>query len=194
MSWSIPSMMQGEYVSLQPLAIEHAPALAKAVEDGELWKLWFATVPSPDNMLAEIQRRLNLQEKGTMLPFTVIENQTQQPIGMTTYYNLDEKHKRVEIGWTWYQKNKQQTPVNTECKLLLTHAFEKLHCNVVGFRVNFFNQASRKAVERLGAKLDGILRNQRILKNGIISDDCAYSIVKSEWPGVKHNLLWKLQS
>lgn len=193
MHWFNPVVLRGNHVTLISLAAEHCSALIEAASDGELWNLWYASVPEPEKMAAEIQRRLNLLEKKLMIPFTVIENNTQLPIGMTTYCNVDESHKRIEIGWTWYKKNMQKTAVNTECKLLLLeHAFEKLHCNVVGFLVNYFNHPSRKAVERIGAKLDGILRNRRILRNGILSDDCAYSIICNEWPAVKKNLLWKL--
>lgn len=195
MNWITPVTLQGDYVTLTPLNINDYSDLIAAAKDGELWKLWFASVPVPEEMKNEIQRRLDLQEQGLMVPFTVIDNKTKQAIGMTTYCNIAQEHKRLEIGWTWYRKSMQRTAVNTESKLLLlTHAFESLQCNVVRFNANYFNHASCKAIERLGAKFDGILRNNRILKNGMISDDCTYSIIKSEWPIVKTSLQWKLNS
>lgn len=193
MNWPTPISLTGNHATLMPLTLDHTADLSEAVKDGELWKLWYATIPSPENMANEIERRLNMQDKGTMLPFVVIDNKTRQVVGMTTYCNIDAINKRLEIGWTWYQKSVQRTALNTECKLLLlNHAFETLECIAVEFRVNFFNHTSRKAVERLGAKFDGILRNHRVLTNGVIADWCVYSIINSEWPAVKANLKWKL--
>jgi RimJ/RimL family protein N-acetyltransferase len=198
MNWLASTTFQGEYVTLVPLSMGHCSALVEAAKEGDLWKLWYATVPTPedkDAMVNEIQRRLNLQEQGIMLPFTVIDNKTNQPIGMTTYCNIDAANKRLEIGWTWYRKSMQRTAANTESKLmLLTHAFEVLQCIAVEFRTNFFNQTSREAIERLGAKFDGLLRNHRIMRNGLIGDTCVYSIISTEWPSVKMNLLMKIRS
>ena len=188
-----PVTLQGKHITLVPLIIEHCTGLIAATKDGELWKLWYATVPSPEDMANEIKHRLDLQNKGSMLPFTVIDNVTGLPIGMATYMDINALNKRLEIGWTWYQKSAQKTAVNTECKLmLLTHAFEVLQCNVVKLTANFFNHDSRRAIERLGAKLDGILRNHRIMPNGTVCDFCTYSIIASEWPMVKINLESKL--
>ncbi len=189
MNWTAPLTLKGKHITLVPLSLAHCADLIKASEDGELYNLWYATVPSPNEMEDEIKRRLNLQQQGSMLPFTVIDNITQTPIGMTTYMDVLPSNKRLEIGWTWYSKSKQKTAVNTECKLLLlTHAFETLHCNVVRFSANFFNSNSCRAIERLGAKFDGILRNHRIMRNGTVCDFRTYSILNNEWPSVKSNL------
>lgn len=193
MSWIKPISLQGMHVTLVPLELNHAPELIEAVNDGELWKLWYATSPIPENMSEEIQQRLNWQVQEKMLPFTVIDNKTQLPIGMTAYWDISEINKRLDIGYTWYRKSKQKTTANTETKLLLLkHAFENLNCNVVRFAVNFFNKNSCRAVERLGAKLDGIERNFRIMRNGAVCDFVRYSIIASEWPAVKINLEKKL--
>lgn len=168
--------------------------MIEAVKDGELWKLWYTPVPTPEKMAAEIERRLALHQQGQMLPFTVIDNVTQQPIGMTTYSRIDVVNRRCDIGFTWYRKSAQRTAINTECKLmLLTYAFEKLDCIAVTFTANKFNVESRKAIERLGAKLDGILRNLKIMPNGVICDFYQYSIIPGEWPGVKTSLEYKLE-
>ena len=162
------------------------------VRDGELWKLWYTTIPSPDGMKAEIDRRLDLQEKGTMLPFTVLDAD-KKPVGMTTYMNVDAPNRRVEIGSTWYRKRVQGTALNTECKLmLLTHAFEHLDCIAVEFRTHVLNAQSRRGIERLGAKLDGILRRHSILPNGSVRDTAVYSITAPEWPMVQSHLNWQL--
>jgi len=178
---------------LEPLSLAHHDDLVEAVQDGELWKLWYTVIPQPAHMKAEIDRRLERQSKGGMLPFAVRDAHTAKAVGMTSYWNVDEAHRRVEIGGTWYRKSMQRTHLNTECKLLLlTHAFEFLNCICVELRTHFFNHASRRAIERLGAKLDGVLRNNQILPNGTFRDSCAYSIIAGEWPVVKTNLLWKL--
>jgi N-acetyltransferase len=144
-------------------------------------------------MMAEIQHRLNSQAKGTLLPWTVIDNKTNRAIGMTTYLKISETDRRLDIGWTWYRESTQRTSVNTECKLLLlTHAFETLKCVAVGFGANFFNNNSRRAIERIGAKFDGTIRNKRIMRNGAVCDFCLYSIIDSEWKTVKLNLESKL--
>lgn len=146
-------------------------------------------------MEAEIKRRLTLHRQQTMLPFAVIDNNSQRAIGMTTYYKMDLINNRCDLGWTWYAKSYQRTSVNTESKLLLlTHAFERLKCIAVTFGANAYNVTSRRAIERLGAKLDGILRNYRVMDNGVICDYYHYSIINNEWPAVKTNLLNKLQT
>lgn len=194
-SWVKPVILEGEYVTLVPLSLEHNAALIEAASDSELWKLWYAMVPSPEEMLGEIQRRLGLQKEGSMIPFTVLDSKTQCVLGMTTYMDVVAIHKRLEIGWTWYRKSVQKTAVNSEAKLLLlTHAFENLQCVVVRLSTNFFNTNSRRAIERLGAKLDGILRNHRIMRNGAVCDSCTYSIIDREWPTVKINLQTKLNN
>lgn len=193
MPWPEPIILRGKYAALEPLSHAHHDDLAEAVQDGELWKLWYTVIPEPSQMKAEIDRRLERQSKGGMLPFAVRDTRTAKVVGMTSYWNVDEAHRRVEIGGTWYSKSMQRTPLNTDCKLLLlTHAFESLNCICVELRTHFFNHASRQAIERLGAKLDGILRNNQILPNGAIRDTCAYSIIVNEWPVVKTNLMWQM--
>lgn len=193
MPWIEPASFTGSTVSLVPLDEAHATELAEAVRDGELWRLWYTSVPSPEGMAAEIARRLSLQHGGSMLPFTVIDQTTGKPAGMTTYMNIDHVHRRVEIGSTWYRRSIQRGPVNTEAKLMLmTHAFEKLDCIAVEFRTHVLNLQSRRAIERLGAKLDGILRAHQRIPNGTLRDTCVYSVVASEWPAVKANLEWQL--
>jgi RimJ/RimL family protein N-acetyltransferase len=193
MPWLEPVILRGKYAVLEPLSHAHHDDLVEAVRDGELWKLWYTVIPEPSQMKAEIDRRLERQSKGGMLPFAVRDTRTAKVVGMTSYWNVDEAHRRVEIGGTWYSKSMQRTPLNTECKLLLlTHAFESLNCICVELRTHFFNHASRQAIERLGAKLDGILRNNQILPNGAIRDTCAYSIIVNEWPVVKTNLMWQM--
>ncbi|MCE3269347.1 MAG: N-acetyltransferase [Burkholderiales bacterium] len=189
-----PIVLRSRHASLVPLSAKHCRALIEAASDGELWNIWYASVPSPANMAAEIERRLGLHKQGVMLPFTVIDNATNQPIGMTTYGKIDTINNRCDIGWTWYRKSAQKTAINSECKLmLLTHAFETLQCIAVTITANEFNLISRKAIERLGAKLDGILRNFKY-QNGVICDYYQYSIINSEWPGVKTNLQYKLEN
>jgi RimJ/RimL family protein N-acetyltransferase len=194
MAWIVPVTLSGSNAALVPLSIAHHDQLVEAAKDGELWKLWYTSVPSPEGMRPEIERRLDLQTKGSMLPFTVIEKSTGLAVGMTTYMNIDAENRRLEIGSTWYRVRVQRTAINTECKLLLlTHAFESLNCIAVEFRTSFFNQASRRGIERLGAKLDGILRSHMIHLDGSLRDTCVYSIVPSEWPAVRSNLKWQLE-
>jgi len=192
MSWPAPIELSGAHCALRPLAAEHHDGLVDATRDGDLWKLWYTAVSSPETMRAEIARRLDLQARGTMLPFTSFDA-AGRIAGMTTYMNIDAVHRRVEIGSTWTAARMQRGPFNTECKLLLlAHAFEVLDCIAVEFRTHFFNQQSRRAIERLGAKLDGILRNHQRASNGSLRDTCVYSITASEWPAVKTHLRWQL--
>jgi len=194
MEWLSPVTLTGASVSLVPLAASHRDDLIEAVQDGALWNLWYTFVPPPERMQAEIARRLGLQAAGSMLPFAVIEAGSRKAVGMTTYMNVDAANKRVEIGSTWYRARVQRSSLNTECKrLLLGHAFEALECIAVEFRTHFFNQQSRRAIERLGAKLDGILRNHQRAANGTLRDTCVYSITMAEWPTVKAHLDWQLQ-
>lgn len=189
-----PVTLSGRHVALIPLSREHRDALAEAVRDGELWRLWYTSVPSPETMAAEIERRLGLQAMGSMLPFTVLDGPAGRPIGMTTYMHIDAAGPRVEIGSTWYAARFQRTPLNTEAKLLLlAHAFEKIGCLAVEFRTHFMNHASRHAIERLGAKLDGILRHHQRTADGALRDTCVYSITAPEWPTVRTHLTWQLE-
>jgi RimJ/RimL family protein N-acetyltransferase len=193
MPWPEPVVLTGDHAKLEPLAREHRDGLVEAVKDGELWKLWYTFVPKPDGMDAEIDRRLGLQVAGSMLPFTV-RNAAGKIVGMTTYMNIDATHKRVEIGSTWYASSVQRTPLNTQCKLLLLrHAFESLDCIAVEFRTHFFNHQSRRAIERLGAKQDGILRNHQVAPNGSLRDTVVYSIISGEWPAVRAHLTYQME-
>jgi N-acetyltransferase len=186
--------LHGQRVSLVPLDHSHHADLAEAVMDGELWTLWYTTVPSPERLAAEIDRRLELKTRGSMIPFAVIENSTGQAVGMTTYMNIDAANRRMEIGSTWYRRRVQRSALNTECKLLLlTHAFEQLACIAVEFRTHFLNQQSRAAIERLGAKLDGVLRQHQIGAGGTLRDTCVYSILDREWPTIKMHLTHLLE-
>jgi N-acetyltransferase len=193
MTWLEPITLSSSRVRLELLDHHHESDLIEAVKDGELWRLWYTTIAAPEKMGADIDRRLRLHAAGTMLPFAVIEAGTAKAVGVTTYLNADAVNKRVEIGATWYRKSVQRTDINTQCKLLLlTHAFEILECIAVEFRTHFFNYASRRGIERLGAKLDGILRNHQRASDGTLRDTCVYSIIASEWPTVKSHLTWQL--
>lgn len=193
MPWPDPISLHGDHVFLEPLTLARHDELVEAVRDGELWNLWYTFIPSPEQMKADIEKRLEQQSKGTMLPFTVIASDTGKAVGMTTYMNIDAEARRVEIGSTWYRRGVQRTAINTECKLmLLTHAFENLNCIAVEFRTHFFNHQSRRAIERLGAKLDGVLRNHRRSSDGTLRDTCVYSIIASEWPTVRSHLRHQL--
>lgn len=192
-----PISLTGQHVALVPLTDQHHDDLVLAVQDGQLWQHWYTAIPTPEGMAAEISRRLALQAQGSMCPFAVIEPASGRAVGMSTYMNIDSAHRRVEIGSTWYRQSVQRTPLNTEAKrLLLGHAFESLNCIAVEFRTHFFNQQSRRAIERLGAKLDGVLRshqiNQHPLSVGALRDTCVYSIIANEWPNVKSHLDYQL--
>ena len=194
MSFAEPLTLQGERVSLEPLGIAHLDELVEAVKDGELWKLWYTSVPKPEAMGREIERRLDLQSKGSMLPFAVRRGDSGTLCGMTTYMNIDAVHRRLEVGSTWYAKSAQRTAINTEAKLLLlTHAFEALQCIAVEFRTHWMNQQSRAAIARLGAKQDGILRNHQRTPDGLLRDTVVFSIIESEWPTIKRHLQNKLE-
>ncbi len=184
-----PLTLEGKSVRLVPVALAHADDLAAAVRDGELWKLWYTTVTEPQNMAAEIERRLALQAAGTMIPFAVIDPAANRAIGMTSYMNIDQMNRRVEIGSTWYARSYQGSGLNTEAKLLLlTHAFDTLSCIAVEFRTHVRNEQSRRAIERLGAKLDGILRHHSYTRAGELRDTAVYSIIAPEWPAVRTHL------
>lgn len=192
--WLEPFTVEGRYVCVVPLAMEHRDDLVEAVGDGELHRLWYTTVPNPENVGAEIERRLGLRASGSMLPFAILERRSGKAVGMTTYMNIDVANRRLEIGSTWYRQSVQRSPVNTECKLLLLQrAFEALDCICVELRTHFMNVQSRRAIERLGAKLDGVLRSHMVMANGVIRDTAVYSIIASEWPAVKANLSWQLE-
>jgi len=202
MGWPDAVTLAGPQVRLEPLRPDHAAPLATAVADGRLWELWTTSVPTPDGMAAEIQRRLDLQAQGSMLPFAVVSLAPGPlqgvPVGMTTYMHTDAANRRLEIGSTWYRQAVQRTALNTAAKrLLLGHAFDQLNCIAVEFRTHFFNHQSRRAIERLGAKLDGVLRSHQINPHpdapNTLRDTCVYSIVATEWPSVKAHLDFQLR-
>ena len=187
--WPEPLTFSGTLGRLEPLTHAHAADLAIASAEQNLHDLWYTTVPAPDAMAAEIDRRLGLQAAGSMLPFAICSTATNAAVGMTTYMNIDASNRRVEIGSTWYAPSVQRTGLNTQIKtLMLTHAFETLDCIAVEFRTHRLNRQSRAAIERLGAQLDGILRNHMILPNGTLRDTAVYSITASDWPAVKAHL------
>jgi len=191
-AWPEPVTLTAPHATLRPLAPEHLDALCDATRDGELWRLWYTAVPSPAGMAAEIERRLALQAAGSMLPFTVFD-QAGRVVGMTTYMNIDARNRRLEIGSTWTALGAQRGALNTQCKrLLLAHAFETLDCIAVEFRTHRLNAQSRRAIERLGAQLDGMLRAHQIAADGTVRDTAVYSITAAEWPAVKSHLDWQL--
>jgi N-acetyltransferase len=192
MSWPDPVTLAGPHARLVPLLAAHHDALCEAARDGELWRLWYTAVPSPEGMAAEIERRLQLQAAGSMLPFTVFDA-AGRVVGMTTYMNIDAKNRRVEIGSTWTARSAQRSALNTQCKrLLLAHAFDTLDCIAVEFRTHRLNTQSRRAIERLGAQLDGILRAHALSSDGTVRDTAVYSITAPEWPAIKSHLDWQL--
>jgi RimJ/RimL family protein N-acetyltransferase len=192
MGWPAPVELRGSHAVLRPLAREHEAALCEAARDGELWRLWYTSVPSPEGMAAEIRRRLALQAAGSMLAFTVFDA-TGRVAGMTTYMHIDAANRRLEIGSTWTRASAQRTPLNTQCKrLLLGHAFEALDCIAVEFRTHRLNTQSRRAIERLGAQLDGVLRAHLRTPDGSLRDTAVYSITAAEWPAVRSHLDWQL--
>jgi RimJ/RimL family protein N-acetyltransferase len=188
-----PVTLRGSLVTLEPLRPEHHDELVAAASDGRLWELWYTAVPSPQTMRADITKKLDQQAAGSRLPFTVRRNDTGAVVGATTYLHFEADVPRLEIGSTWTARSAQRTGVNTETKLLLlTHAFEVLGCLAVEFRTHWHNLQSRTAIERLGAKQDGVLRNHRRMPDGSLRDTVVYSILDSEWPAVRSGLRYRL--
>ena len=184
-----PVTLQGRHVTVEPLGAAHLDAVRAAANDGELWRLWYTSVPAPERTSAWLAAALDMREKQGAMPFVVRDNTDGSLVGSTRYFTVDAVNRRLEIGHTWYAKRAQRTAINTECKLLLlTHAFETLRCIGVEFRTHWFNQASRAAIARLGAKQDGVLRNHQLLPDGSRRDTVVYSILAEEWPGVKAGL------
>ncbi len=195
MSFSTPITLSGKHVILEPLGHHHTDDLSEAVLPGKLWETWYTRIPSPETMTAEIDRRLGLQRAGTMLPWAVISAESGAAVGMTTFMNIDEANRRVEIGSTWLGQLAQRTPINTEAKLLaLGYAFDQNDAIAVEFRTHWHNQQSRAAIARLGAKQDGILRNSDIWRDGTLRDTVVFSIIASEWPTVKLSLSERLRT
>ena len=189
----LPIELKGTLVKLVPLNLSHADNLKEAISDGQLNNLWYTNIPSEEGIDAEIERRLQLEKLGSMAPFAIIQLAKNKAVGMTTFMNMDPINRRLEIGSTWYRKEVQRTLINTECKLMLmSYAFERLDCICVEFRTHFMNHQSRRGIERLGAKLDGILRSNAIQKNGSIRDTAVYSIIKNEWSSVRANLEFQI--
>ena len=188
-----PVTLRGRFATLEPLAAEHAPALARAAADGDLWRLWYTSIAPPDRMAEYVAAALDMRERFDAMPFVVRDNATGDVVGCTRFFNVDAKNRRVEIGHTWYAQRAQRTPVNTECKLmLLAHAFDALGCIAVEFRTHWFNQASRAAIARLGAKQDGVLRNHQLAPDGAKRDTVVFSIIDNEWPAVRAHLRFQL--
>ena len=190
-----PVTLDGRFVTLEPLSPEHHDGLVDAAKDGELWKLWYTSVPTPEGMAAEIDRRLGLQERGSMLPFATRLKASGKLIGMTTYMNIDAATPRVEIGSTWNAASAHSSGSNPDSKLLLLrHAFETLGCPAVEFRTHWLNHQSREAIARLGAKQDGVLRNHSRTADGVLRDTVVFSILEHEWPAVRTGLEFRLAS
>jgi RimJ/RimL family protein N-acetyltransferase len=193
MAFLDPVRLTGDLVTLEPLNPDHHDELVTAASDGRLWELWYTSVPSPATMRADIAAKLAEQAEGTRLPFTVRRNDTGVAVGMTTYLNVEADVPRLEIGSTWTAVSAQRTGVNAESKLLLlAHAFEVLDCLAVEFRTHWRNRQSRAAIERLGAKQDGILRQHRRMADGSLRDTVVFSIIDSEWPAVRNGLRARL--
>ncbi|HET7145310.1 MAG TPA: GNAT family protein [Anaerolineales bacterium] len=191
--WIEPVTLSGSIVVLEPLSLEHLKGVISAMKDGELWKLWFTSIPSPETAEAYIETALGMRENAGAMPFVVRERVSNAIIGCTRYFNVDEVNQRLEIGHTWYSESYQRTAVNTEAKyLLLSHAFEKLEAIAVEFRTHWHNHKSRAAIARLGAKQDGVLRNHQRSADGIYRDTVVFSIINSEWSAVKQSLKFKL--
>jgi RimJ/RimL family protein N-acetyltransferase len=187
-------VLEGAFVRLEPLSSSRIMELSESCEDGKLHELWYTWVPSPEKMSTEIDRRLALYEAGSMMPFAIIDKASGKAIGMTTFMNIKLENLKVEIGSTWLAKSQQGTAINPEAKLLmLSYAFETLNCNAVELRTHEQNLQSRAAIEKLGAKLDGILRNDMVMANGTIRNTAVYSITKEEWPAVKQDLESRLE-
>lgn len=193
MTFFQPRTLTGDLVTLEPLSMDHRVGLEAAATDGKLWELWYTSVPGPGGMAAEIERRLGLLKAGSMVPFAARNSKTGALIGMTTYMNVDEANRRLEIGSTWNAASSQRTGTNAESKLLLLgYAFDELHCIAVEFRTHWLNQQSRAAILRLGAKQDGVLRSHTVAADGTLRDTVVFSIIAVEWPAVRHELRRRL--
>lgn len=194
MTFLSPVVLSGRLVRLEPLTPEHSAGLREATLDGSMWDRWYTNAPRPDAMDDVIAQRLRMAELGEMLPFVAVRAADGAVLGITTFYDPVPCVPRVSIGYTWNRQSAHGTGTNPESKLLLmTHAFETLHCRCVRFETSFANQQSRAAIERLGARLDGILRADRLENNGAIRDTVVYSVMRHEWPSVKANLEFRLR-
>lgn len=188
-----PVTLEGHGVRLEPLSLTHVEGLSQAAADGALWELWFTSVPRPNETAEYVQKALDGQRDGHMLPWAVRDVATGQIAGSTRYHDVVASIDRVEIGWTWYGARWQRSHVNSACKLLLlTHAFETVQCAVVGLRTDNFNFASQRAIVGIGAKFDGRLRHHQSRRDGTVRDSMMYSILHDEWPDVKRHLALRL--
>lgn len=191
MAFVEPITLAARGIHLEPLGLQHEAGLQAAATDGELWNIRITSVPEPHNVRSYIETALAAREAGNRFAFAVVDDASGKVLGSTSYHDIVPAIKRVEIGWTWYGKSSQRTHVNTTCKLLmLTHAFETLGCHVVGWRTDNFNFASQAAIERLGAKKDGVIRGHAIRRDGTIRDTVMYSMRSGEWPEAKAHLLY----
>jgi RimJ/RimL family protein N-acetyltransferase len=188
-----PVTLERGAVRLEPLSHDHVEGIRRAVQDGELWKLWFTAVPEPGATALYVDHALEGQRTGEMLPWAVRDLAADEIIGSTRFHDISAAIDRVEIGYTFYARSRQRSSVNTTCKLLLlNHAFDALGCKVVGFRTDSFNFTSQRAIEALGAKKDGVLRHHQARKDGTVRDTVMYSILASEWPDVRRHLELRL--
>ena len=189
-----PVILQERGVRLEPLSLAHKEGLAAAAADGALWTLRVTSVPAPQDTLAYIETALQMRAEGHRFAFAVLDDASGRVLGSTSFHDILAPVKRVEIGWTWYAQSVQRTHVNTTAKLLmLRHAFEQLGCHVVGWRTDNFNFASQRAIERLGAKKDGVIRGHALRRDGTIRDTVMYSMRAGEWPEARAQLLYLLE-
>ncbi|HQY10500.1 MAG: GNAT family N-acetyltransferase [Burkholderiales bacterium] len=188
-----PVTLERDPVRLLPLTLDHEDGLRKAAADGELWRIRVTSVPEPEQTRAYIEQALRMQAEGSRLPFAVLDSRSGEVIGCTSCHDIVPALDRLEIGWTWYAASRQRSAVNTTCKLLLMqHAFETLGAKLVGWRTDNFNFASRRAIERLGAKKDGVIRHHALRRDGTVRDTVMYSLTAGEWPEVRAHLEWQL--
>jgi N-acetyltransferase len=191
--FNTPVTLSARGIRLEPLGLAHENGLREAAADGELWKIRITFIPEPENTLSYIEAALSMRDAGNRLPFAVIDEANGRVLGCTSYHDILTSVRRVEIGYTWYAKSVQRTHVNTTAKLLLmTHAFETLACKVVGWRTDNFNYASQKAIERLGAHKDGVIRGHALRRDGTVRDTVMYSMLAGEWPEAKAQLIYQL--
>lgn len=193
-SWIKPIQLSNQWVILEPLSLDHLSDLMDAVEDGELYKLWYTHIAEPSEMRTYIEQAMDMAERGEGQAFAIRDIYSGKIVGSSRYCHADTANQRLEIGYTWYAKSVQKTALNTACKLLmLEHAFEILDCIAVEFRTHWHNQNSRNAIAKLGAKQDAVLRNHQKMPNGGYRDTVVFSIIDSEWPVVKQSLAFRLE-
>lgn len=193
-AFALPVVLQAQGVRLEPLAMAHTPGLLAAAADGELWNLRVTSVPRPEDTASYVTQALEMQARGERLPWAVVDAASGRVLGCTSYHDIVPAVRRVEIGYTWYARSVQRSHVNTTAKLLLmAHAFDTLGCNAVGWRTDILNLASQRAIERLGAHRDGVLRCHALRRDGSIRDTVMYSLLAAEWPAVCARLQARLQ-